>query len=115
MNNGFYNLRNFKREELIEFFSYCLTLSFKSNVQQLVGFKREIHPSYTPQDILDKHLVEGRIHAVCIDRSVRHPNELYGEIGFSTFCSENLFLYIFVSLENLKKIVEKYKLNLENK
>lgn len=106
---GFYNLREFKREDLREFFTFCLSLADKSNVQHLVRHKREIHPTYTPQDMLDKYLKDN-IHVACVDRSVQHKNELYGEIGFSTFCAESLFLYIFVSLENLAVIIKKFDL-----
>lgn len=109
-NTGFYNLREFKKEDLREFFTFCLSLADYANVQHLVGYRRELHPTLEPEDLISEEYLKGSIHAVCIDRSVQHKNELYGEIGFTTFCNKNLFLYIFVSLENLAVIVKKFDL-----
>lgn len=112
IDSGFYSLNHFSKEDLKEFFFYCLTLSYKSSVQHLVGFKREIHPFYSEKDVIENHLGD-RINSVCIDRSVQNTDSKYGEIGFNTFCAENLFLYIFVSLENFKKIIKKYNLEIK--
>jgi len=110
MKTGFYNLRKLSKEELKKFFLHALELSYKSNVQHIVGCCREVHPHLKPLDLITDEYMSKRIYSVCIDRSVQHSKELYGEIGFSTMCEQDLLLYIFVSLDNLRILVETFGL-----
>jgi len=113
MKTGFYNIKSLSNEELKEFFKEAIMLSYNSHVEIL-----DIGVSYTRQITTDKSLGDmvkncsRNYHNVCVDRSIQHKQSNYGEISYSIIGGK-YFLYIFITLENLKVLTEKYKLEME--
>lgn len=109
MITGFFDLSHFNEDELKQFYRDALSVSEKSNVQILKSWTRELYDEITPADYIEKHITLNT-HNVCIDRSIQFSIDLIGEIGSSTYDSPSLFLYIFVDIATLYKLIEKYKL-----
>lgn len=115
MRTGFYSFENFaNNRKLREFFKNAMMLSYDTHVEVLncnISFGRQKCTTKTIHDMLnDARLTH---HKVCIDRSVQHDVAKYGEIGYSTMGDPSYFLYIFVTLENLQYLVDKYKLEMK--
>ena len=113
---GFYNINDLSTLQLREFFKEAKLLSYKAYVDKLDVSKfwaREETDDKTVDDMIDQ--CSSYYHNVCIDRSVQHKNETYGEIGY-TVISERpyYFLCIYVTLDNLKTLINKYKLTKHN-
>lgn len=112
MRTGFYDLTKFQnRKKLREFFKNAIMLSYDTHVEVLdcnISFRRQNCTTRTIIDMLNDLRLAN--HNVCIDRSVQDEKRSYGEIGSSTIYDPSYFLYIFVTLENLQYLVNKYKL-----
>lgn len=111
--NGFFNLESLSEKELKSLFSEALELSDDAYVDILdcsKSFKRQRYPELTPTEYIDKYL-SSNTHNVVIDRKAYYAKgHKEGEIGSSTLKSPSLSLYIFLSLDNLYKLVDKYNL-----
>lgn len=115
MKTGFYDLTKFQsRNKLREFFKTAIMLSYDTHVEELDAIKSMRRQNCTTKTILQMlngvHLAH---HNVCVDRSVQHKVSNYGEIGYCTMSDPSYFLYIFVTLENLQYLVDKYKLEMK--
>lgn len=113
MRTGFYNIGKLGIEELKSFFIDAVMLSYNSHVEKLdcaVSFGRQHTDEKSIKEMIDS--CNPAFHNVCIDRSIQHNEEQYGEIGYNNL-SDKYFLYIFISLPNLKILIDKY--NLEEK
>jgi hypothetical protein len=110
--NGFFDLKNLSEDDLKSFFRDSVKLSYDNNIQKIVGWLREKTDDYTVEHYID-NIVTVQHHNVCIDRFAYPSIEAnkHGEIGSScTIYSVCYFLYIYVSLDDLYDLVEKYKL-----
>lgn len=115
--NGFFDLSKIKDEKILkEFFKDALEVSQKVHVDILKSFRRERFDDITPLEYIEKH-ISLTTHNVCIDRFEYNQKDKWSdriaEIGSSTFTSPSLFLFIYIELDDLYKLVEKY--NLEKK
>lgn len=110
--NGFFDLKNLSENDLKSFFRDAVKLSYDNNTQKIVGWLREKTNDYTVEYYID-NIVTVHHHNVCIDRFAYHliePNK-HGEIGSScTIDSVPYFLYIYVGLDDLYDLVDKYNL-----
>ena len=114
--NGFYNLREIEKdkETLLQFFREALSLSNgDSHVDRLEGVRRVNHESLTPEEYIEKY-ISPATHNVAINRwEYNHRAdwaEKRAEIGSSTLAGQSLYLFIYLDLESLEVLVEKYKL-----
>lgn len=105
---GFYDLSILTNENLKEFFIDAIFLAYNVHIDILENRKRERCTNKTIQDMLNIVSVEN--HNVCINRNIQLENCDYGEIGYCTLTSPDYFLYIYVTLDNLKILTEKYNL-----
>lgn len=113
--NGFFNLSHIKDlEKLKQLFRDSLAVADSYHVDILTGWRRERYDELSAEEYIEKH-ISLNTHNVVIDRYEYNHHadwaEKKGEIGSSTFLSPNLFLFIYVSLENLYDIVDKYNLS----
>lgn len=109
--NGFFNINEIKDIEVLkQLFRDALKLSFKSHVDILKGWKRERWDECTPEEYIETYITLNT-HNVVIDRYAYSNISIIqeGEIG-SSLSSPNIFLFIYLDLDNLYKIVEKYNL-----
>ncbi len=115
--NGFYKLDSIiDINTLKELFREALSLSGKAyvHIKRSNRFSRELYIEMSPEEYIETKLSLDT-HNVFInrwayrDRNSWAPKE--GEIGSCTLGGDNLFLFIFVSLENLEMLSEKYKLD----
>lgn len=111
--SGFYNLSKLDNNQLKAFYNDAVLLAYDVHVEILdyskSGIIRQQCTTKTVQELIDE--ANTKYHNVCIDRSIQNKNTLYGEIGYCTNTSEpDYFLYIFVTLDNLKTLVDKYNL-----
>lgn len=112
---GFYNIGKLDEIALKNFFNEAILLSYNTVVHIL-----DVNKSWTREITKDKtisEMIDGATpskHNVCIDRSIQHNTESYGEIGYCTI-GENpeYFLYVYISLDNLKILTDKYELTME--
>jgi hypothetical protein len=114
MKTGFYNLKNLSTAQLRKFYKDAILLSYDSHVDKIdcsTSWRRIRTNDKTLQDMLD--IISKSLHNTCVDRSVQHEILKEGEICFSTYKDPTYFLYIFVTLDNLKILTEKYKLEME--
>jgi hypothetical protein len=112
--NGFFDVSHIEDlEKLKQIFRDALALSDSHHVDILKGWKREEYEELSADDYIEKH-ISLSTHNVVIDRYEynRHADwaEKKGEIGSSTFTTPSLYLFIYLSLDNLYNIVDKYKL-----
>lgn len=116
--NGFFDLSSIKDKKTLKQLMYdALELSkdsyghYDAHVDILKGFTRETWNECSPKEYIEKY-IGLHTHNVVIDRKAYFPNgDTEGEIGSSTFDSPSKYLFIYLTLENLYKIVDKYKLN----
>lgn len=113
--SGFYDIGKLDNAKLKAFFKDAVDLSYDSHIDVLdcsKSFRRQQCTTKTIQEMVDG--ANTKHHNVCIDRSIQHEDSLYGEIGYSTITTEpEYFLFIFVTLENLQILVDKYNLIME--
>ena len=109
MKTGFYDLSVLNDKQLKTFFEDALLLSYDAHIDVL-----DANKSWSRQRCTTKTIGEmienasSSYHNICIDRSIQHDIEKYGEIGYCTLGSPDYFLYIFTTLENLQELIEKY-------
>ena len=113
---SFYDLSKLPLETLKELFIEALSLSEKNymNIIPKEKFIRVMYKELTPLEYINTKLTK-QCHNVLINRwdynNRAHWAEKICEVGSSTFI-DNLALYIYVSLENMELLVNKYKLEL---
>lgn len=115
---GFYQLNNVldSNNHLREFFKDAINLAYNVHIDVLdcnKSWSRERCTTKTIEEMIKN--VNTAYHNVCIDRSIQGVGEMsnYGEIGYCTLGSPDYFLYIYLTLENLKILVKKYKLEMK--
>ena len=108
--NGFYKLEFKTDEELRKFFKESIKLASAVNIDCIKdgSWSRQTDYSTTIDEYLEKY-ISVNYHNVCIDRIVYndYKGDSEGEIGSST---ESKYLFIYLSIKNLNKLVKKYKL-----
>ena len=110
--NGFYKLEFKTNRELKKFFKEAISLASRVNVDCLKDGRwgRELDYDVTINDYVKKYVSINQ-HNVCINRQVYNQNKFdQGEIGSSTLGSPSRYLFIYLNIENLNKLVEKYQL-----
>lgn len=111
--NGFYKLDFKNNRELKKFFKEAISLACSVNIDTIKDGKwsRTLDYSLTINEYLKKY-ISINYHNVCINRKVYNQDKFdsEGEIGSSTLGSESKYLFIYLSIENLNKLVEKYQL-----
>jgi hypothetical protein len=112
---GFYNLKTLNKKQLKKFFEDALHLAYNAHVDKLdcnVSWARQSTDERSLGEMIDR--CSPTYHNICIDRSVQHSSEKYGEIGYNIISEEpSFFLYIYITLENLKILVDRYGLNMK--
>jgi len=114
MKTGFYDISKLGGKELKQFFTDAYNLSYDSRVDKLdiTSISRQKTADYSVQEMIDNCKVKH--HNVCIDRSIQYSSTQYGEIGYCTITDNpDYFLYIYVTLENLKILTDKYNLEMK--
>jgi hypothetical protein len=113
--SGFYSLKKLNDEQLKNFFNDAVALSYEAYVEVLdcsKSFRRQSCETFTVHDMIKRASVNN--HNVCIDRSIQMGFRKYGEIGYCTITSApDYFLFVFVTLENLQILVDKYNLKMK--
>lgn len=120
MINGFYDTKSLKskakrKKFLLDAFmlSYHTVCETKYNKDNVEYSRREMNTKYTPQQILN---IGGKLEV--IDRNLYNAAsgapELDGTGEIALHTKEWEFLYIFLTIENLDILVEKYNLKLIN-
>jgi hypothetical protein len=108
--NGFYKLNFNTDKKLKRFFKEAISLACRVNVDCLKegAWSRVTDYDTTINEYLEKY-ISVNTHNVCINRAVYNENKWndQGEIGSSTLTK---YLFIYLSVDNLNKLVEKYKL-----
>ena len=111
--NGFFDLKNIKDEETLkQLFKDALSLSYDHHVDELVGFYRKKTDKLTAKEFIEQKL-SLNTHNVVIDRfdsGGYSEFRKYGEIGCRVMDAIDLFLFIYVSYDDLYDLVEKYNL-----
>lgn len=114
--NGFFNLSEIKDiETLKQLYRDALAVADSYHVDILKGWRRERYDELSAEDYIENYITLNT-HNVVIDRFTynRQANwaEQQGEIGSSTLRKNpDIFLFIYLSLDNLYAIVDKYKLS----
>ena len=114
MKTGFYNLKSLTKRQLKSFYKDAINLAYDVHIDILdcnSSFRRQRSTDKTVGEMIENCNAE--FHNVCINRSIQYNTELYGEIGYCQLTSPDYFLYIFVTLDNLEKLVLKYKLEMK--
>jgi hypothetical protein len=111
--NGFYKL-NFKtKRELVKFFKEAIGLAYSINIDCKEGntMARTLDHNTSINDYLSKYLSLSA-HNVCINRQIYNDYhyDQEGEIGSSTFGNVSKFIFIYLNIDNLNMLIEKYKL-----
>jgi hypothetical protein len=118
MTNGFYDTSKIKSKAAIKkliidamLLSYNVRVETKYNEDNSFYGRREITRNYTVQSIID---IANELYVV--DRNAYNKGELKseeddGEIMIAS--SKWEFVYCYITLANLQKIVDKYKLKLK--
>ena len=110
--NGFFDVSKLDVETLKKLYTEALTKSTNSHVDVLRSLKRERYPELTPEEYIETVLTKST-HNVVIDRKAYyHDSHIEGEIGSCTSAKNpELFLFIYLSLEDLYDLVEKFNLS----
>lgn len=115
MLTGFYELNNIIKDRNIlkQFYQEAVMLSYYTNVQKIVDYRRVSTNEKSIVDIINMLDIDKIFkHLVCIDRSVQNENELKGEVGINVI-DENgndYFLFSDLTLLNLRLLTAKYGL-----
>lgn len=110
--SGFYTLPKTDKD-LKRFFKDAIMLAYNVHIDILpeTSWSRERTTDKNIKEMIDGCSI--RHHNVCVDRSIQHDIEKYGEIGYTIIGGKpSYFLYIFVTLNNLSKLVNKYNLKM---
>lgn len=114
--NGQYFLESITDDNTLKkLYSDALELSYKSGCDiKNKSYTRVIDNSITPEEWVD-NILTLKTHNVVFNRWVYHQYQIedtkYGEIASCTMDLDyDKFLWIYVSLDDLEKLVKKYKL-----
>jgi hypothetical protein len=108
--NGFFDLHCVQDiETLKQLFRDALAVSTFSHVDVLTGARRERYPDCTPEEYIEKYITMST-HNVFIDRSAYSSLRNEGEVGSCTMDSLDLYLFIYLDVDKLYELVEKYGL-----
>lgn len=109
MNTGFYDLHSIKCVSILrKFYNDAIALSHAFHIDMLDCNKsicRERCTTISITEYINKYITLDT-HNVCIDRSIQHTNEC-GEVGST---KGMYYLFIYLSLNNLKSLINKYNL-----
>jgi len=110
--NGFFDVSKLDLDTLKQLFTEALAKSTNSHVDILKGLTRERYPVMKPEEYIETVLSKST-HNVVIDRKAYYYNsDTDGEIGSCTLAKDpELFLFIYLSLEDLYGLVEKFNIN----
>jgi len=112
MQTGFHSLKHLSKRQLKQFFKDAVMLSYDTHIEiknDGVDWKRHRTTNKTIQEMLNG--CAKIYHNVCIDRSIQYKDAQYGEIGYcSNINKVTYYLFIAVTLNNLKILVDKYNL-----
>jgi hypothetical protein len=115
MQNGFYDISKIQtQEELIQFFRDAIKLASIIEVQyKKDSFSRKTDYSTTIEEYLEKY-ISLTSHNVCINRQIYNQGkfDVEGEIGSAILGSTNRYLNIYMSIEKLELLTNKYNLKL---
>lgn len=108
--NGFFDLKCVPDiDTLRQLFRDALSVSSHSHVDKLVNCRREHYPDCTPEEYIERYITMGT-HNVFIDRSAYHSVRNEGEVGSATLGEPDLYLFIYLDVDKLYELVEKYGL-----
>ena len=113
MKTGFYNIKKLSNDQLKAFYKDAVMLSYDTHIEILdceKTWRRERSNEKTISEMIEESSTS--YHNICIDRSVQMENEKYGEVGYCSLNTPDYFLYIFVTLDNLKLLADKYGLEM---
>jgi len=113
MKTGFYNINILNTNILKEFFKDAVMLSYNTHIDKLdlnISHSRRSTQDYTIKDMIDN--CNKDYYNFCIDRSIQYNDDYKGEVGY-TIIGDKYFLYILLSLTNLKILVDKYNLTMK--
>ncbi len=105
----FYDLSKFTTAQLRKFFKYCVFKSYDSHMEYIPNdsFRRRYYNEIPIGTFINK-MVSTNAHNVFIVR--KRPDENHIEAGSSTLIATSIFLYIFIHIDKLNEIVEKFNL-----
>ena len=110
----FYDIKHLSIDKKIKLLEHAIDIRTKAWIDKLdcsISIARQQVTDMTFPDIVNK--LENRSHFVVIKRYDFCKNQYYGEIGFSTnpdIDGVTYFLFIYVLMNNLNDIVNKYDL-----
>lgn len=117
MTNGFYDLSGMKEDELRAFYKDAVFYGYDIHLEHCPSWSREKFIGCSVGEFIDGECLT-KTHNVCIDRSIYSSGlngQDYGEVGFcrlSEIEGKPSFLYIFMTIDNLNKLVSKHGLKL---
>ena len=105
----FYDLSKFTTPQLRKFFKYCVYKSYDAHMEHIPNdsWTRRKYNEISIGTFIDK-MISTKTHNVFIFR--KRPDENYIETGASTLLGASIFLYIYIHINVLNEIVEKFKL-----
>lgn len=105
----FYDLSKFTTPQLKKFFKYCVYKSYDSHMENIPNdsWTRKNYNEISIGTFID-NMISRKTHKVFINRM--RPDENYIETGASTLHGASIFLYIFININELNEIINKFKL-----
>jgi len=105
----FYDLSKFTTPQLKKFFKFCIYKSYDSHMEHIPNnsWTRRKYNEISIGTFID-NIVSRKTHNVFIHRM--RPDENYIETGASTLLSTSIFLYIYININELNEIINKFKL-----
>ena len=112
MTNGFYNTKEFTNNEIWEIIMVCIGLSYNVQIQYLEGVQRQTDKTKSIHEYLEELLEQNSKYFTIVDRRQYSPTIAFNQIGEVCLSANSKFLYCYMSLENLAKLIEMYNLKL---
>lgn len=118
MTNGFYDMSVLTTEQLKAFYKEAVLMGYSAHLEHSPSWTRENFSGSSMGEFIDEDCSKST-HNTCIDRYMHSGGaeyEKYGEVGFCRLREiegKPSFLYVFMTLENLKKLTDKYGLKLK--
>lgn len=113
MTNGFYNVTDLDEDNKRSLIRNAVISSYTVDVQHLKdSMRRTINTDESIDGFIDKHIKDGTITVV--NRIMYHKGTVPGDAGEVALCNSSNYLFCYMSIENLNKLVKKYKLKLTN-
>lgn len=121
MTNGFYNTENIKKPtdnfkdiNIYFFLKYVTDLSYKIETQVLKSFSRELNTDVGLEEYINNIVEKNKFTLTVINRFKYSKEQFRSNYGEICLHDNNLngsrFVYFFVNLNNLFKLVNKYEL-----